>query len=136
MLLTSLILALSLTVASETNTPAKNYKLDVSGTSKEVQAGKSGTLKLSIKPAEGYKVSAEAPMKIGLEAEGLELAKKLLGHQDAKDKKSTAPEFDVSFGATTAGEKSIIVDASFFVCNEKLCERKTEKVTVPVSVRP
>ena len=30
---------------------------------------------------------------------------------------------------------SIEVDASFFVCDANICERKKEKVSVPVSVR-
>lgn len=115
---------------------AKNYRFELDGTSREVQAGKSGTLKLTIRPAEGYKVSAEAPLKIGLQSEGLDLAKKTLGHADAKDKKSIAPEFSVGFDAGVPGEKSIQVDATFFVCNEKLCERKNEKVNVPVKVKP
>jgi hypothetical protein len=136
-MITSVLFALALTAGADNAAPApKNYTLDLAGTTKEVQAGKKGELKLLIKAAEGYKVSAEAPLKIGLEASGLDLAKKQLGIGDAKDKKSTSPEFAVAFGAGEAGDKSILVDATFFVCNDKICERKMEKVTVPVSVRP
>lgn len=133
---TAALLALTLASADNNAAPAKNYTIDFAGTSKEVQAGKKGELKLLIKAVEGYKVSSEAPLKIGLDAPGLELSKKQLGHDDKKDKKSEAPEFTVAFGAGTAGDKAIAVDAMFFVCNDKVCERKTEKVTVPVSVRP
>lgn len=132
---TPMLLALGLTLAGEAKADAKNYTLDLNGTSKEVHVGKDGTLKLLIKPAQGFKISAEAPLKIGLDARGLELSKKALGHDDAKDKKSTSPEFDVKFAGTAPGSQSIQVDAMFFVCNEKLCERKTEKVTIPVNVK-
>jgi hypothetical protein len=136
-MLTSLVLALGLSFSgSQDQSGAKNYTFDVSQTSKEVQAGKSGNFKLTIKPADGFHVSPDAPLKIGLEASGLDLSKKALGHDDAKDKKSFAPEFEVKFAAVEAGSKSITVDAMFFVCNEKLCERKTEKVSVPVAVKP
>jgi len=137
-MITELLFAFALAAGADDNAapPAKNYSIDLAGTTREVQAGKKGELRLAIKAADGYKVSAEAPLKIGLEAQGLDLSKKQLGHGDAKDKKSTSPEFAVAFGAAAAGEKSILVDAMFFVCNEKICERKTEKVTVPVSVRP
>ena len=134
-MITAFLVALTLAAADDAPAP-KNYTVDLAGTTKEVQAGKKGELKLSIKAAEGYKVSAEAPLKIGLEATGLDLAKKQLGHADAKDKKSTTPEFQVAFGAGEAGDKSIVVDAMFFVCNDKICEKKTEKLTVAVAVRP
>jgi hypothetical protein len=133
---TALVLALSLSVGAEDAAPAKNYTMSFDGTTKELQPNKKGELKLAIKAAAGYHVSAEAPLKIGLEAAGLELAKTKLGHDDAKDKKSEAPEFAVAFGAGAAGDKAIVVDAVFFVCNEKICERKTEKVTLAVAVRP
>jgi hypothetical protein len=135
-MLTAALLVLTLAGADNAAPPVKNYTIDFGGTSKEVQAGKKGELKLLIKAAEGYKVSAEAPLKIGLDAPGLDLSKKQLGHDDKKDKKSEAPEFTVSFGAASAGDKAIAVDAMFFVCNDKVCERKTEKLSVPVSVRP
>jgi hypothetical protein len=134
-MLLSLLFAAGLSVAAQDS--AKNYTLDTSGTSQEVQTGKSGNLKLSIKPAAGYHVSPDAPLKIGLAADsGLELSKKTLGHDDAKDKKSEAPEFDVKFGALETGKKAITVDATFFVCNPKLCERKTEKLQVAINVKP
>lgn len=137
-MLSTILLAAALAVAAEGNgaAPAKNYTLTFDGTTKEVQAGKKGELKLLIKATEGYHVSNEAPLKIGLDGQGVDLAKKQLGRDDAKDKKSEAPEFAVSFGAAAAGDKSIVVDALFFVCNEKICERKTEKVTVAVAVKP
>lgn len=141
-MIASTLLALALSLSADTKTepkekePPKNFSFDTTGTSQDVQAGKPGTFRLQIKAAEGYHVSAEAPLKIGLTGEGLDLAKKQLGHDDAKDKKAASPEFTVGFGSGAAGAKTINVEATFFVCSEKLCERKAEKLSVPVSVRP
>jgi hypothetical protein len=114
----------------------KNYTIDHSQTTKEVKPGQSGMLYLHIVPADGFKVSAEAPLKINLTAAGLKLHKTNLGHDDAKDKKSTAPEFGVKFAAPEQGDKAIEVDATFFVCDERICERKQEKLTVAINVKP
>ena len=114
----------------------KNYTIDISQTTKEVKTGQNGVLYLQIVPEQGFKVSAEAPLKINLAAEGLKLHKTKLGHEDAKDKKSTSPEFGVKFAAAEEGERAIDVDATFFVCDEKICERKTEKITVAIAVKP
>jgi hypothetical protein len=119
------------TIASD-----KNYSIDLSQTTKEVKPGQSGFLVVHIVPADGFKVSAEAPLRINLQSEGLKLHKTKLGHDDAKDKKSTSPEFGVRFGAPEEGDKSIDVDATFFVCDERICERKQEKLTVAVNVKP
>jgi hypothetical protein len=134
-MLTTLLVAAALSFVGASDA-AKNYSFDHSGTTQEVQAGKPGTFKLSIKPAEGFHVSPDAPLKISLDGSGIDLSKKALGHDDARDKKSFSPEFSVKFTAAEAGAKSINVDAMFFVCNEKLCERKTEKVSVPITVKP
>ena len=88
----------------------KNYTIDVSQTTKEVKPGSSGMLHLVIKPTEGFKVSPEAPLRINLASEGLKLHKTKLGHDDAKDKKSTSPEFGVKFATEKeAGDEAIEV---------------------------
>jgi hypothetical protein len=113
----------------------KNYTIDLSQTTKEVKSGQSGYLHLQIVPADGFKVSAEAPLRINLASEGLKLHKTKLGHEDAKDKKSTSPEFGVRFGTAEEGDNAIAVDATFFVCDERICERKQEKLTVAINVK-
>lgn len=115
---------------------AKTYSIDTSGTTQEVRAGAGGTFKLQIKPAEGYHVSSEAPLKITLKGEGLELAKPALGQGDVEDKSSQAPSFKVAFSTKAKGKGMINADAMFFVCSESLCERKTEKVAVAIDVKP
>lgn len=115
---------------------AKPYAIDVAGTTLQVKTGKEGVLKLQIKPAKGYHVSAEAPLKIALTAPGLALKKKALGHDDASEKAAAAPKFEVGFGAGESGKRTIEADAMFFVCSETVCEKKTEKLSVDVDVQP
>lgn len=113
----------------------KKYEIDVSHTTKEIKPGDSGMFHLLIKPAEGFKVSTEAPLKIELASKELKLHKSQLTVKDAKDMKAKSPEFGVKFGAPNACSTSIEVNASFFVCDENICERKKEKISVPVAVR-
>ncbi len=114
----------------------KRYTLDLSKTSKAVKSGASGRFHLKIAAGEGFKVSPEAPLKIGLAGDELKLAKRSLRHEDAKDPTSGSPEFEVAFKAQAAGTHALVVDVSFFVCDDKLCERQSEKVTVPIEVKP
>jgi hypothetical protein len=133
---TLLTVALALSAQAKDGAAPKKYALDTTGTSREVPQGKPGTFRLAFKVDEGFYISPEAPLKIGLTADKLSLEKKQLAHADAKDQKAKAPEFFVGFTAPEKGDTSIAVDAVFFLCNESLCERKTEKLSVPVSVRP
>src|SRR5262249_19777486 len=130
-------LALTLALAAESKADAaKNYTIDVSGTTTSVKSGESGRLILKIQPAKGYHVSPEAPLKITLSGDGVKLSKESLSRQDAADQKSEAPQFQVGFGTHDPGKKAIAADAMFFVCSDTLCERKTEKLTVQVDVKP
>ena len=113
----------------------KKYSIDLSKTTKQVKPSEKGMFYMHIKPAEGYKVSKEAPLKIKLTSPALDLHKKKLSVKDAKDAKAKGAEFGVKFVASKEGDTSIEVDATFFVCDENICERKKEKLTVPVSVR-
>ena len=63
------------------------------------------------------------------------LKKSLLRTKDAKEKWEKSPSFAVGFSADEAGPQTIDVKATFFVCDVKICERKSEKISVPVSVR-
>ena len=129
-------LALTFVFASTASAEDKKYSIDVSGTTTDVKNGQGGVLKLHIKPADGHYISPEAPLKIALKAEQLKLSKEQLTFKDAEDQKAKAPKFTVDFKADKGGKTNIDADAVFFLCNENLCERKTEKVTVAVDVKP
>lgn len=112
------------------------FTVDVSKTTKAVKTGKEGQFILQIKAAPGYKVSKDAPLKIKLASEGVALSKARLKAKDATKKEFTSPTFKVPFEGKAPGDTSIAMDATFFVCDVQICERKTAKVSVPVSVRP
>lgn len=128
-------LAIAATPVADDTAKAKKYEITFEGTTKDLQKGKSGKFEMCIKPAEGYKVSNEAPLKIKLASDGLGLSKKTLKTKDAKEKWDKSPAFKVDFSADSEGNQTIDVNATFFVCDVKICERKTEKLSVPVSVR-
>lgn len=133
------MVALGVLLTGEANPdkiPEKPYSIETRGTTSQVKTGADGQLQLVIKPATGYKISREAPLKIKLASDGCDLAKSALGQKDAHDDKSTSPKFAVSFKGKTAGAQTIDAKATFFVCNENLCERKTESVKVAVQVDP
>lgn len=132
----ALFASLALTSATDGAPKQKKYDIDVSKTTTQVKTGTDGLLHLLIQAKKGYKVSPDAPLKIKLAADGLKLHKTKLGHKDAKDAKATSPEFGVRFAAAEAGKRKIDVDATFFVCDANICERKTEKLTVAVNVAP
>lgn len=113
---------------------AKSYSIDTSGTTREIKAGANGVFKLKIACAKGYHISPEAPLKIAMSSDQLKLAKDKLTFADAEDKKQEAPVFSVGFSGSSKGV--INADAVFFVCSEQACERKTEKITVAVDVKP
>lgn len=129
-------LGLLLMAPASSEADGKKYEIDISETSREVSQGDKGTFQLRIQARPGYKVSQEAPLKIKLKSEGLALKKSLLEAKDAKSKKWTSPEFAVAFSAEETGAQNIDVDAVFFVCDERICERKKEELSVPISVSP
>lgn len=136
MSLTAALLGLAIVAAQPTEENVdKKYTIDFTETTKDVEKGKRGLFAMHIKAAEGYKVSQDAPLKIQLASSGLDLQKKTLKSKDATEKKWTSPRFAVRFGADEPGEQKIDVDAVFFVCDEKICERKKEKMTVAVKVQ-
>ncbi len=134
MALSALLAGMLFVSAPEPQT--KLYTLDASKTTTEVKVGKDGQFQLQIQPAPGYKINADAPLKIALSSSGLKLQKSLLKHADAKEKKAEAPQFAVGFNSEAAGAQSIQVDAEFVVCDVKICERKKDKITVAVNVTP
>ena len=115
----------------------KAYSIDTAGTTTKLKQGAKGQLKVAIKPAEGHYVSPEAPFKITLSAEALTVAKTSVSRADLDDPKAKAPSFKVALTAPAkAGDGKVMADVSFFLCNETICEKKTEKVAVAVSVTP
>lgn len=115
---------------------AKAYALDTTGTTTALKPSGAGQFKLAIKPAAGHYVSPDAPFKITLAAEAVTVDKTAIARADLDDPKAKAPSLKVGLKGDKAGDGKVTADVSFFLCNEKICEKKTEKVVVAVSVKP
>lgn len=139
----SIVMTAALGWALAAGTPAakddaKNYSVDVSGTTDKVQVGSKGKVAIHLRPGKGYKVNEKGPLKLELSGtEILALEKSKLVRSDAQGK-VTSPKFACGFDAQKQGKDTITVDATFVLCDVKgtICEMKKERVEVAVRVEP
>lgn len=115
------------------------YDVSTDGSSSKVKAGEKGTFVLSITPKGGAHVSDEAPLKLELTGKNVAVAKAKLGREDSVAKKAegaqyVAPRFEVPFTGEKAGQGSVDVKATFFICTDKICSRQQKTLSVPVTV--
>ena len=109
---------------------AKSYRIETTGTTTALEAGGTGTFVVAIVPAEKIHVHPEAPLRIVLDARGLELSKRTLGHKDAVDPKAEGPRFEVPFIAPAAGVHEVSAKLEFFVCSDQWCVKQARDVKV------
>jgi hypothetical protein len=130
--LSALVVAASLVASAGALAEGKKYELKVEPAKAKAGAPAKAGFKIAVAP--GSHVSDEAPLRISLKSEGLKLAKEKLTTADVVDGKGSSPRFEIPFTAEKKGAQSITADAVFIVCTKELCERETEKVTIPVTV--
>ena len=106
---------------------------DVKGSAADAKVGERSTVHLEIIAKNGAHISDEAPLKIALSAKGAKLEKDKLVRADGGADKEKA-QFNVGFVAAAPGTTTIDADMVFFVCTDKLCERQTKKLSIPVNV--
>jgi hypothetical protein len=115
---------------------AKSYRVETTGTTRELRAGEKGTLVLSIVPLEKVHVHPQAPLKITLESTpGLKLEKTSLGKADPVDPKAEGRRFEVPFLAQAAGKQEARAKVDFFICSDQWCVKQVKDVTVGVEVK-
>ena len=114
---------------------ARSYRIDIAGSTKSVGPGGKGMLVLAIVPLEKVHVHPQAPLKISLRSQGLELAKTSLGHGDAVDPKAEGPRFQVQFVARKAGDQEIKANVDFFICSDKWCVKQVKDVVAAIEVK-
>jgi len=114
---------------------ARSYRIDTTGTTTELRAGGTGTFVVAIVPAEKIHVHPDAPLRIVLDARGLELSKRTLGHKDAVDPKADGPRFEVPFVAPAPGAHEISAKLQFFVCSDQWCVKQARDVKVAVTAK-
>jgi hypothetical protein len=110
------------------------YGVETRSTPGEVKAGEKGQAEIKIRVKDGAHISEEAPLKIALSGKNVKLEKQQLSKAD-QAKQPDGPKFEVPFTAEQAGQGSVECDMTFYVCTEKLCERQTKKISIPVSVK-
>ncbi len=115
---------------------ASSYRLETTGTTRELKAGEKGTLVLSIVPVGKVHVHPQAPLKIALSATpGLKLEKTSLGKADPVDPAAEGRRFEVPFLAQAAGAQEARAKVDFFICSDQWCVKQVKDVVVGVSVK-
>lgn len=132
----ALVLAAPLARAEDpASEAAKSYRIETEGTTAALGAGEKGTLVVAIVPVGKVHVHPQAPLKITLLSQGLELAKTTLGHADAVDPKADGPRFRVPFVARKAGTQEVKANVDFFICSDRWCVKQVKDLAIPVKVK-
>jgi hypothetical protein len=99
--------------------------------------GARGAASLSIVPAAGRRIDAEAPLSIRLSATpaaGLLLPRHRYALGDAADPRAEAPRFDLALEGQAAGSYTLRVEARFWLCAARSCRAVRDTVEIPVTV--
>lgn len=130
------VLAAPLVRADPAADAAKSYRIETTGTTRQIGVGKQGRLVLSIVPVEKVHVDPRAPLRIALEATpGVTLSRTSLGKADPVDPKADGRRFEVPFVANAAGRHEARAKLEFFVCSERWCVKQTRDLTVALEAR-
>jgi hypothetical protein len=133
------LLVSGVAMAVEDVDPASLYELRTEGTSAAVRSGEQGRFVLTIRTRPEAHVSDEAPLKLELKGQKVEVAKARLSLADSVGKKAegqayTEPRFEVPFTASEAGTGAVDAKLTFFICTDTLCARQQRTLSVPVQV--
>ena len=117
---------------------APEHELRTSG-AVELAPGARGAASLTIVPAAGRRLAAEAPLSLRVSvspASGLKLVRRRYGLADAADPRAEAPRFDLGIEAVAPGSYTVSVDARFWICMVRTCRAVRDRVEIPVTVVP
>ena len=132
----AVVFALSLIVLLATRYTKSNYSVRISG-HEATWVKNYAHVRISVKPAEGWKLSKEAPTKIVLKhTDNVELSNRTLTIANAKWDKDGTGLFDVIVIATKVGLASIEAEMNLFICNENTCKREWTLMTKTIVVNP
>jgi hypothetical protein len=116
--------------------PPREHELRV-GAAVTLAAGARGAASLSIVPAAGRRIDADAPLSLRLSAtpaRGLELPRHRYALVDAADPRAEAPRFDLALAGQTPGSYTLRVEARFWLCAARSCRAVRDTVEIPVTV--
>ncbi|RMH38068.1 MAG: hypothetical protein D6689_20150 [Deltaproteobacteria bacterium] len=116
------------------------YTVRVDPPAATAATGERGAFSLTIAPAAGYEIDADAPLRVRLSARppgGLDLPRPRLTRADAADPRAAAPRFDLPFVAREAGDYAVDIDVRFWLCRRYTCRavhaRRRARVHTPAS---
>jgi hypothetical protein len=102
-----------------------------------IVAGARGAASLSIVPAAGRRLDADAPLSLRLSvapATGLKLPRRRYALADAADPRAEAPRFDLALEGQSPGSYTLTVEARFWLCAARTCRAVRDQVQIPVTV--
>lgn len=114
--------------------PEPEYRFGLEGSSTELGLSGEGRLRITIHPRADKKLNLKAPFEVILGGEGVQLDKERLGPEDAVAKTSSVG-LEIGFRGTRPGPAALDVKARFFICDDRVCERRVEIRRLPVIVR-
>ena len=101
-----------------------------------VATGKPCQYRLSITPKAPWHLKTTTPLKVQLASTaGLKLTKTTLTWQDAAESTGDAKAVQTGCEGAKAGMQKVDADLSFFLCTDEICQRQTDKVSLPVQVQ-
>jgi uncharacterized lipoprotein NlpE involved in copper resistance len=102
----------------------------------EYEAGKLGSLAVSLEPRGEYHINQDYPMSIELTGpEGVSFPKPKLDKPDAAQFDDKVARFDVPFTAAAAGEHQIQAKVKFAVCTPETCVPDERTLALAVAVK-
>lgn len=128
-----LLLPLAL-IGAEASAASADYQISLEGSSLEVGPLAPGRLTLSIETRPGKKLNLKAPFELTFSGEGVGLDETRLGPEDAAVHTSSVT-LAIGFRGARPGPARVNVRAKFFICDERVCERRIESRSLDVMVR-
>jgi hypothetical protein len=118
-----------------TERAARSCAVEASASVGEVAVGRSGVVRIAIRPDAGIHVQPRGPLKVTLSASpGLALSRALLGWADALGPRVEPPRFEVPFTATAPGPQVVSGRLVFFLCSDTWCVKQERETSVSVTV--
>jgi len=110
------------------------FRLALTG-ARDYEAGRAGTVALTLEARGGYHVNQDYPIRVDLKAPpGVKLEKATLGRPDAAEFSEAQARFDLPFAAEQ-GAHDLTATVDFAVCTKDTCVPDQRTVALSLAVR-
>lgn len=114
---------------------AKSCAIEASASVSELSVGRSGVVRIAIRPDAGIHVQPRGPLEVRLAASpGLALSRAALGWADTLGPRLEPPRFEIPFTATAPGAQVVSGRLVFFLCGDTWCVKQERETSVRVTV--